>query len=88
MSDNKFEPKSTIYGFEIYDYHLADYPIPFQDAQLIFLGNQVSIKTKEPKTKKEFEKIYNDYLEEKKKDEEDTRMLRKIAFELSKELDD
>ena len=87
MSDNKWEPKTTIYEFELDNFNLATAPIPFKGAQLIFMGYRVTIKAQEPKTKKEFEKIFNDYMNEEKKQEECDIMLRKKVLELSKEFD-
>ena len=85
MSKNKIEQKITTCGFNLDNPQYSTGATPFQDVELYFLGNQIEIKSKTPKTRKEFEKIFNDFIKEEKYFEELEIKLRKKAMEICKE---
>ena len=85
MAENEVEPKITKCGFNLDNTQYSTGSTLFQDAELFFYGYQVEIKSKIPKTRKEFEKIFNDYIKEEKYFEELEIKLHKKAMELCKE---
>ena len=91
MEENQkvtIEPKLTFYGFKLDHYNYASDNIPFQDVELIFLGKKLMIKSKIPKTKREFQKIFNDYITKEKKNRELDELIEKKAMEMHEEEED
>lgn len=82
------EPKVNMYGFKLDHFNYATANIPFQDVELIFLGKKLMIKSEIPKTKREFEKIFNDYLAEEKRERELKELIEKKAMEMHEEEED
>ena len=77
MAENGVEPKITICGFNSDNAQYSTGSTPFQDVELFFYGYHIEIKSQVPKTRKEFEKIFNDYIKEEKYSQELEIKLRK-----------
>ena len=82
------EPKVNMYGFKLDHFNYATANIPFQDVELIFLGKKLMIKSEIPKTKREFEKIFNDYLAEEKRERELDELIQKKIMQMHEEEED
>ena len=85
MEESPIEPKTTEYIFKLEHFNYSTGGLPYRDVELFFTGSEVWIVSKTPKTIKEFEKIFNDYMEQEKKLEENTIFLQKKCMELNKE---
>ncbi len=83
---SSIEPKVKAYAFKMEDYCIySTGSTPFQDVELDFNGHEVIITSENPKTRKEFEKIFNDFLKKKEEDKQRMIKLRKRARELAEE---
>ena len=79
------EHKQEAYGFDL-DYEIySTLRIPFRDVEISFNGDRAIVMSKEPKTIKEFENIFKDYMKKRKDDEENTLELIRKTRRMEKE---
>lgn len=76
--EKQIEPKFDAYPFERDVYQISTGREPFRDVELEFSGDIVWVFSKKKRTKAEFQKIYDAYLEWERKLEESTIKAAKI----------